>query len=124
MLILFSQLRKWRRLRRRRMREATTTVRLRSQADVSVTRRTPEVKVSSALVELSPPSEAMLRNIDARRSALSEPVQRHQTPLVDIQGCKRKAVLLILAVTPGKVLRTKPQNLLIRLPIQNLEAVA
>ena len=47
-----------------------------------------------------------------------------KTPLVDIQGCKRKAVFLILAVTPGKVLRTKPQNLLIRLPIQNLEAVA
>ena len=44
--------------------------------------------------------------------------------LVDIQGCKRKAVILILAITSGKVLRTKPQNLLIRLPIQNLEAVA
>ena len=66
----------------------------------------------------------MLRNTDARRSALSEPVQRHQTTLVDIQGRKRKAVFLILAITSGKVLRTKPQNLLIRLLIQNLEAVA
>jgi hypothetical protein len=66
----------------------------------------------------------MLRNTDARRSAFSEPVQRHQTPLVDIQGCERKAGFLILVVTPGKVLRTKPQNLLIRLPIQNLETVA
>ena len=74
-------------------------------------------------VELSPPSEADAAE-DARRSALSEPVQRHQTPLVDIQGCKRKAFILILAITSGKVLRTKPQNLLIRLPIQNLEAVA
>jgi hypothetical protein len=72
-------------------------------------------------VELSPPSEADAAEYDARRSALSEPVQRHQTPLVDIQGCKRKGVFLILAVTSGKVLRTKPQN---RLPIQNLEAVA
>ena len=44
--------------------------------------------------------------------------------LVDIQGCKRKAVFLIGAITPGKVLRMKPQNLLMRLPIQNLEAVA
>jgi hypothetical protein len=34
------------------------------------------------------------------------------------------AVILILAMTFGKVLRTKPQKILIRLPIQNLEAVA
>ena len=27
---------------------------------------------------------------------------------VDIQGCKRKAVFIILAVMSGKVLRTKP----------------
>ena len=74
-------------------------------------------------VELSPPSEADAAEYRCRRSAFSEPVQRHQTPLVDIQGCKRKAVILILAVTPGKVLRTKPQ-ILIRLPIQHLEAVA
>ena len=47
-----------------------------------------------------------------------------RTPLVDIQGCKRKAVFLIGAITLGKVLRMKPQNLLMRLPIQNLEAVA
>jgi hypothetical protein len=72
-------------------------------------------------MELSRPSEA---DAAARRSALSEPVQRHQIRLVDIQGCKRKAVFLILVATPGKVLRTKPQNLLIRLPIQNLETVA
>jgi hypothetical protein len=44
----------------------------------------------------------MLRNTDTRRSALSEPVRRHQTPLADIQGCKRKAVFVILAVTSGK----------------------
>ena len=53
----------------------------------------------------------MLRNTDARRSALSEPVQRHKTPLVDIQGCKRKAVFLILAVTPGKVLHETAESL-------------
>jgi hypothetical protein len=74
-------------------------------------------------VELSHCPNPMLQNTDVRRSALSEPVQRHQTPLVDIEGCKRKAVFLILAVTPGKVLPTKQQSLLIRLPIQNLEAV-
>lgn len=41
-----------------------------------------------------------------------------------MEGCERKAVLLVLAFTPGRVLRTKPQNLLIRLRIQNLEAIA
>ena len=74
-------------------------------------------------VELSHHPNPMLQNTDVRRSALSEPVQRHQTPLVDIEGCKRKGVFLILAVTPGEVLPTKQQSLLIRLPIQNLEAV-
>ena len=90
-----------------------------SQADLS----SPKVYVALGGAEPAVRSRCC-GNVDARRSALSEPVQRHQTPLVDIQGCKRKAVFLILAVTPRKVLRTKPQNLLIRLPIQNLEAVA
>jgi hypothetical protein len=90
-----------------------------SQADLS----SPKVYVALGGTEPAVRSRCC-GNVDARRSALSEPVRRHQTPLVDIQGCKRKAVILILAITFGKVLRTKPQNLLIRLPIQNLEAVA
>jgi hypothetical protein len=49
-------------------------------------------------------------------------VSASQSPLVDIRGCKRKAVFLILAVTPEKKLRTKPQ--LIRHSTEHLEAVA
>ena len=76
-------------------------------------------------VELSPPSEA-----DAAEYRCPPLCSQRTSPAssrlhwLTYQGCKRKAVFLILAVTPGKVLRTKPQNLLIRLPIQNLEAVA
>jgi len=49
-------------------------------------------------------------------------VSASQSPLVDIRGCKRKAVFLILAVTPEKKLRTKSQ--LIRRSTEHLEAVA
>ena len=90
---------------------------LRSQADFFVT----DEHLKVHWVELSH-RPTTLRNIDARRSLSAD--QLHKTTLVDNPGCKRKAVPLILAVTPGKVLRTKPLNLLIRLPIQNLEAVA
>ena len=110
MLILFSQLRKWKKLRWRPMREATTRV-----PSISDQLLVTDEHLKVHWEELSHRPKT-LRNTEIRRSALSEPVQRHRTTLVDVR--------LILAVTPGKVLRTKPQDILIRLPIQNLEAVA
>ena len=100
------------------MRETTTRV-----PSISRRLRVTDEHLKVDWVELSH-RPTTLRNADACRSALSEPVQRHKTTLVDVQEYKRKAVPLISAVTPGKVLRTKPLNLLIRLPIQNLEVVA
>ena len=103
-------------LRRRRIREATTRV-----PSISGRLLVTDEHLKVHWVELSH-RPTTLRNIDAGRSLSAD--QRHKTTLVDNQGCKRKAIPLILAVTPGKVLRTKPLNLLIRLPIQNLEAAA
>jgi len=97
------------------MRETTTRV-----PSISRRLRVTDEHLKVDWVELSH-RPTTLRNADACRSALSEPVQRHKTTLVDVQGCKRKAIPLI---KPRKVLRTKPLNLLIRLPIQNLEVVA
>jgi len=99
------------------MRETTTRV-----PSISRRLRVTDEHLKVDWVELSH-RPTTLRNADACRSALSEPVQRHKTTLVDVQEYKRKRSLSS-AVTPGKVLRTKPLNLLIRLPIQNLEAVA
>jgi hypothetical protein len=78
MLILFSQLRKWKGLQRRRMRRR---------------RHCPPQRTGPA------------------------------SPLADIPGCTRSD-LSHAAVTSRKVLRAKRQNLFVRHPIQNWEAVA
>ena len=45
-------------------------------------------------------------------------------PGMVIEKIKGEAVYLILAMTPDKVLRMKPQNLLTGLPVRRLEAVS
>jgi hypothetical protein len=45
-------------------------------------------------------------------------------PAIVLDEVKGESVYLILAITPDKLIRMKPQNLLIGLPIQHVEAVS
>ena len=45
-------------------------------------------------------------------------------PSIVIDKVKGEPVYLILAMTPDKLIRMKPQNLLTSLPIRHLEAVS
>ena len=120
MLILFSQLRKWKKLRRRRMREATTRLpsisgRPLVTEKINVALGGAEPAVRSRCCGMSMPAALLSAN-------QSSVIRLHWLTFKD--ASVEAVSFLILAITSGKVLRTKPQNLLIRLPIQNLEAVA
>jgi hypothetical protein len=94
-----------------------------SQADFSSPTNTS--KFMWHWVELRSPSEADAAEIPMPAALLpanqSSVIRLHWLTFKDASV---KQFFRILAVTPGKVLRTKPQNLLVRLPIQNEEAVA